>query len=401
MSAVVEDLQEHFREFETVTLRRLPLYRHLAGCIADDAEVAALLLLAPPERRWTTLLLAAVHERLLATLELADEDPVRPAAAEPLCAWYPSTAAPDAVRPVGRGSDDPWPHFRRIALEDPMVRRSITVRGTQTNEVGRGATTILALGRIAAEVDRPLGLVEVGASAGLNLRLDDHRYRYRPAEPTDAEAVVLEPVRSGGGTGADPDAAPTVPRVEIESVWRGPTEPPIPDRPPPIGSRTGIDLEPLDLRDPEDARWLVACQWPEQTKRLERCRTAVALARRDPPPVIRGDLVDHIVELVSAVPADQHPVVLSTWCLAYLEPRDQRAFLAELDRAGADRDLTLVYQEQAIAVPGLDPPERPDGVRDHRPTALCRQDWRAGVRRPAVRLADQHPHGTWLHWFHR
>lgn len=399
MSALVEDLQEHFREFETVTLRRLPLYRHLAGRIADDAEVAAMLLLAPPERRWTTLLLAAVHERLLDIRERTGSDPVRAAAAEPLCGWYPSTATPGAIRRVGRGPEDPWPHFRRIALEDPKVRQSIAVRGTQTNEVGRGAATLPALAGVAAETRRPSGLVEVGASAGLNLRLDDHRYRYRPDDPDAGEPVVVEPKRSRAVDAAASAEGGPSPLVEIDCSWRGPNRPPIPARPPVIGSRIGIDLEPLDLRDPDDARWLVACQWPEQIDRLERCRTAVEQSRHAPLEIMRGDLVEHIVELVADVPADQHPVVLSTWCLAYLEPDDQRAFLAELDRAGRDRDLTLLYQEQAVAVPGLDPPDRPDGVSDHRPTALCRQDWRGGRRRRAVRLADQHPHGAWLHWF--
>ena len=39
----------------------------------------------------------------------------------------------------------------------------------------------------------------------------------------------------------------------------------------------------------------------------------------------------------------------------------------------------------------------PDGRPDGAATALVRVDWRDGAR-TQHRLADQHPHGTWLEW---
>ena len=437
----IAEQQAHLREFSTVTLRRLPLYRYLAGRSADDAEVAARLLLAPPEQRWTTLLFAAVHDRVLDALDRAGGDPARAAAAEPLCAWYPS-ATPDGVRrPLGVAGDDPWPHFRRLALEDPAVAADLATRATQTNEVGRCATTVPALAVLAAEVAQPIGLVEVGASAGLNLRLDAYGYRYSPDRPSRSygrhgpanepggapdhpprsdddrggpgaiagPAAVGGPVERGdlalpaGPAGVGPSGELAVgggAGLVLASRWRGPHPPPWPGVPrlPEVVFRVGIDRQPVDVTDDAAARWLVACQWPEQAERLDRCRRAVVLARADPPPLVAADLVAEVEAQVARVPAGAHPVVLSTWCLAYLDAGDQRRALAALDRAGAVRDLTLLYQEKPGDVAGLDPPPRPDGVVDHRPTALCRQDWRAGRRRPARRLADQHPHGTWAEW---
>ncbi len=96
-------------------------------------------------------------------------------------------------------------------------------------------------------------------------------------------------------------------------------------------------------------------------------------------------------------PATPFPVVVATWALAYLDADRQRAFLAELDGLGAERDLSLVLAEQPERVPGVPMPPRPDGRPDGAPTALVRVDWRDGAR-TAVRLADLHPHGPWLEW---
>ena len=62
--------------------------------------------------------------------------------------------------------------------------------------------------------------------------------------------------------------------------------------------RAGLDLNPLDVRDDEDVRWLDSLVWPEQTDRFTVLRSAVALARQDPAPIHRGDLtVDLDLEL--------------------------------------------------------------------------------------------------------
>ena len=366
-------LADHFATFAKVTFKRLPLYRHLAEGVAQDREVAARLLLARPGQRWATLFMAAVHDRVLAGV---GPDGV---ADDPLADWYRSVT--DHPRPVGTGDDDPWPHFRRLALDDDLVADNLTNRATQTNEVGRCLALLPALGGVAADAGAPIGLVEVGASAGLNLRFDHYGYRYSPADAAAGDVIEL-----------NADAA-----LVLETTWRGQRPPRVPTVMPSVVHRAGVDLHPIDVTDEVAGRWLVACQWPEQPGRLERCRQAVALAAVDPPSLIRGDAIATLARLVDEVPDDAHPVVIATWFLAYLDPAGQRAFLHELDRIAEQRDVTLVFEEQPVEVPGLDPPPRPDGHFDPNPTALCRYDWRNG-HRTRVRLADQHPHVRWLEW---
>ncbi|MCB0977985.1 MAG: DUF2332 domain-containing protein [Acidimicrobiales bacterium] len=380
---------------------RLPLYRRIAEAASLDDEVASLLLLADTDDRNPTLLFAAVHDYLLAESDWAASPGTSLTAhgQDPLADWYPSLRGQPTQ--VSDGSGDPWPHFRRVALDEPKVAETMATRGTQTNEVGRCATTVPALGFVQRDVNRPIGLVEVGASAGLNLRLDSYGYRWT------REVRGSESGPSANASGRDGhDSVELLPGrpVMVESRWRAGRRPAVPTEMVAIGARMGIDRDPVDLSDTSAARWLIACQWPEQVERLERCRAAVREARSaaaagETAPVRRGDLVDLVGPAVVALPDDSHPVVLATWVLTYLGPEGQRRFLAALDGVAASRDLTLVLQEEPSAAPGLDLPPRPDVRSVPGPTALCRIDWRDGRRGDAVRLADQHPHGTWAEWF--
>ena len=58
-----------------------------------------------------------------------------------------------------------------------------------------------------------------------------------------------------------------------------------------------------------------------------------------------------------------------------------------------------LFAEHPSEVPGLPVPPRPDGAADDvRFSTMVRIDWRDGARQPARRLADMHPHVTWLVW---
>ena len=138
----------------------------------------------------------------------------------------------------------------------------------QTNEVGRSALIGPALTWAASRLPLPFRLVDVGSSAGLNMLCDRYLLDY-----------------GEHGTTGDPAAA-----VRVECTVLG-GRPPIAPRLPEIGSRVGIDLDPPDLRDPDDSRWLLACVWPG-TNRTERTERAIATAAADPPEVLQGDAAD-------------------------------------------------------------------------------------------------------------
>jgi hypothetical protein len=186
--------------------------------------------------------------------------------------------------------------LRSLANRSPTeLSRVILARRTQTNEPARCAALLPAL----ALLPQPLALIEVGASAGLTLLFDRYSYDY---------AGHLLP-------GGDPGA----PTLRCEP--RGPV--PLPARLPEIAWRAGLDLNPLDVTNDEDVRWLSCLVWPGESDRQQRLAAAIATARRDPPAVHRGDLVSDLPSLASQAPQGLHLVVYHCSVL-YQVAADQR-----------------------------------------------------------------------------
>lgn len=349
----VESLQGRFRIASTDHRRRSPFNARLLAAIADRPDIASILQSAPPQQQLPVLLLAAVHSQVLAdpSLELAD--------------WYPTTRAEPRT-------DDPFPAFARLCLaRDHELRAIVATRSTQTNEVGRCALFLPVLDQLAHEVG-PLALIDVGTSAGLNLRLD--RYAY--------EFTGDDGVRTAGGPSA----------VVLPCSVRGAA--PIPAAIPPIGGRIGLDREPIDLADDDSVRWLMACVWPDQHDRFERLRGAIDIAREHPVRVIAGGAVDGLGAAAHAVADAGHPVVITSWVLNYLSLDERERFVATLDALGAETNLTWVALESPGLCPGV---PFPAAVAESYLTHLLAVRWRDG-RRTVRHLAECHPHGYWMHW---
>jgi hypothetical protein len=354
---------ELFGEWAEGVVRDLPLYRRLCHGAAGDAEVADRVLLSPdPAQRIPNLLLAAVHDVVLA----GDHHPDAVA----LGHWYASVT--DPPRPVGRGVEDPWPHFRALALHHDGVAERLRTRTTQTNEVGRCGSLLPALGLLAQDVG-PLGLLDVGASGGLNLLLDRYEYRYRSADGATT--------RVGG---------PSTVRIDVDTTGAVA----VPAAMPTIVARSGIDQRPIDVTDAEEATWLEACVWPDQADRFHRLVAAIGIAQQFPPDLVEGDAVTSLAAGIARVGTSAHPVVTNSWVLNYLTSAQRVAYLAELERIGAERDLSWVYAEAPARIPEL--PNAPD-QRDDDLTVLSMVRWRGGER-IVDHLATVHPHGFWMHW---
>lgn len=133
----------------------------------------------------------------------------------------------------------------RVSLELPV----------QTNEVGRSAALIFGFLTVAGETGLPLRLLEIGASAGLNLRWD--RFRYE-----------------AGGFAWGPAESPVKLEFELEGA-APPNLPPSVE----IASRRGCDAMPIDPTAPEGQLTLLTYVWPDQPERIARMRAALEVAK--------------------------------------------------------------------------------------------------------------------------
>ncbi len=223
----------------------------------------------------------------------------------------------------------PYPDFREFLdarWED--VSRIVLTRATQTNEAGRCAALLPSLARIAAASGRPLALLEVGASAGLALFPDRYGYAY------DAGARVTRLAPASAAPGSYP---------VLDCAVTGPV--PLPAELPRVVWRAGIDLNPLDVRDPDDVAWLEALIWPEQEFRRERLRRAIAIAQADPPLLVAGDLNDRLPALAAQAPADATLVVFHSAVMAYLDAEARERFRSTMSRLAVERGCQWLSNE--------------------------------------------------------
>lgn len=302
------------------------VYEDWALGVAGDARVVALIDSLPLQKRQPNLVFAAAR----------------------LC------GAPDEPGAAGSG----YARFRSWLLEHwPQVAEEALRRRTQTNEPRRCAALLPALGLIPG----PLALIELGASAGLCLQPDRYSYRY------------------GRGGWLHPDAGPSA--VALETDAEGPI--PVPARLPEVAWRAGVDLDPLDVRDPDAVRWLTTLVWPGQAERRECILAAVGLAAQDPPPIARGEAIEELPELLANVPRGASTVIVTSAMLVY-QPYAERMRLVAAIRASGARWVSL---DGVGVLPEVD--------------ALLAEPVRGRftLSLDGEPLAEVGPHGQSVHWF--
>ncbi len=192
------------------------------------------------------------------------------------------------------GTPRGWEEFRAcVEAHREEVLATIMAHRTQTNEPARCATLLPLLARLPP----PLALLEVGASAGLCLLTDRYGYDYGGHQVEPVQHSGVEPpifaCRASPGT--------PLPCRGLEVAWRA-----------------GLDVEPVDVNDPDQVAWLEALVWPDEGDRLRQLRAAFAVARAEPPRVVAGDLRRDLAALAAQAPADATLVVFHSAVLAYV-----------------------------------------------------------------------------------
>ncbi|GAC1692763.1 MAG: DUF2332 domain-containing protein [Candidatus Dormibacteraceae bacterium] len=162
-----------------------------------------------------------------------------------------------------------WPAFRDALRENLSEIRRLVARGCQTNEVGRSAALLGGFLEVAQRTGLPLRILEIGASAGLNLRWDRYRYESgRSGEPGEA------------GWGDESSVVRLVHFFEVPPPFNRTAE---------VVERKGCDLEPIDPTTDEGALSLRSFVWADQLGRLSWLDGAITIAKEVPATVERLD----------------------------------------------------------------------------------------------------------------
>jgi len=257
-----------------------------------------------------------------------------------------------------RDAPDPWPAFRAAALAHAdRVAEFVRSQPVQTNEVQRCFALLPIFLTIARDHGRPLDLLELGASAGLNLLWDRYRYRYR-----------------NGGWG---EPGP----LDLSGEERGPVPADLLRQGVSIARRRGVDLQPLDVGDPADVRTLRVFT---ASHRLPRLMRAIELARAAPPEVVRGDYLDVLPGLLAGRDATALAVVYQTLSSVYLSDAGRARLWQIIEEAGRAGPLAYVWTPT---------PEEHGQRRGDYPIELA--TWPGPERRVIARMDN---HGEWLDW---
>jgi len=282
-----------------------PMYRHLLAVTYDDVErggpCAHVLANAPAG---VDPIFEAMPLRFLGGVHRI----VLEGRAPDLGECYPSVGGHfDADRP-----DDIDRRFLEAVHEHRDELIVSLTRGLQTNEVGRCAALLLGFLAVADETRLPLRVLEIGASAGLNLRWDHYRYEGGahasawgdPSSPLRFQGVYVEPL----------------PSLDIDAV---------------VAERSGCDRNPIDASTAEGALTLRSFVWPDQLARFAALDAALRVAADVPVSVDRAEADDWVEAQLSSRRAGVTTVVYHSIVWQYMTAVTRTRLRHALDRAGS------------------------------------------------------------------
>lgn len=287
-----------------------PLYAGLMERAADDVRGGGptweILRGHEDDPRFSVLglrLLGAVNRLVLTGQE--------PALADAYASGRVSAAWERLLDAVGRNSAE-----LRDSLEQPV----------QTNEVGRCAALIFGFLAVVGETGLPLRLLEVGASAGLNLRWD--RYHY------EADGFAWGPADS-----------PL--RLEFELEGTAPTLPASVE----VAERRGCDANPIDVSTADGRLSLRSFVWPDQPERIARMEAALEVADEEPVALDRETASTWAQRMLAEPAPGRATVIYHSIVSQYLSDEERTALFDAIHEAGeratADAPLAWLRMEPA------------------------------------------------------
>ncbi|MBS4220107.1 DUF2332 domain-containing protein [Bacillus sp. FJAT-49711] len=281
-----------------------PLYEHLSLKISEDHDLLELSSHAQEGQPIPNLFLGAVHYLLQSGCN------------HPLKEYYPSMLeSPLNLKSI-------FSHFKDfcLAFKSDIINLLQTKR-VQTNEVRRSAYLYPSFCYMYDKVKKPLSLIEIGTSAGLQLLWDQYGYSYRNGH------------HYGDKTS----------KVQVTAEIRGKQFPARLEKIPPVASKVGLDLHVCDITNPKNALWLKSLIWPEHRDRVLLFEKAAQLFIENPVELIEGDGVTLLPDVVEQAPADSAICIFHTHVANQMPEELKHKLIKIIKTLGAQRDVFHLY----------------------------------------------------------
>ncbi|MET3195735.1 DUF2332 domain-containing protein [Bacillus sp. OAE603] len=280
------------------------LYEFLSLEIAQDDDLLELCANTLNGQPVPNLLFGAVHYLLLRGNEHKLKD------------FYPSIVAES--KPL----KDSFVYFKEFCLINKNeIIQLLETKLVQTNEVRRCAYLYPVFSFIYEKTKKPLALIEIGTSAGLQLLWDQYSYSYNTNE------VV-------GNKGS---------KLHISSELKGDITPFLTTTSPPVSSRTGIDLNTVDLTDEEEFLWLKSLIWPEHKERLLMFEKAASYLKDFPVELVEGDGVSLLEGFIEKVSIYCTVCIFHTHVANQMPIETRNLLLNTVESIGNNRDVFHIY----------------------------------------------------------
>lgn len=331
-------LSQSFKRFTEECKGSSELYEFLSSQIADDERLLELAAHVREGQPGPNMLFGAVHHLLL---QESDHD---------LKYYYPSMSESPENRKNSFAS------FKDFCLENQLeIIGILRNKSVQTNEVRRCAYLYPTFNYAYKQVGKPLAMIEIGTSAGLQLMWDQYSYSY----------------------GTDQLFGNVASKVHLTSEVRGELQN-IQSEPPIITQKIGVDLNVVDLEKHEDVSWLKALIWPEHKERLALFDKAIEIFKGNSPKLIEGNGVDLLEEISREIPEKNALCIFHTHVANQFSKEMKFDLLEKIEKLGHKRDIIHVYNniwDEALHL---------DYWIDSESTKLT--------------LGDTEGHGRWFEW---
>jgi hypothetical protein len=343
----IEKIQDRFAIFAEQECKfSSAFYYDLSLKISKDDEMSRMASYASYGQPIPNIFLAAVHYIVLKNkgCELAK--------------YYPSVNKDLNVQEL------PYQLFKEFCIKyEAQIIELISTRIVQTNVISRCSYLMPILSELINKGQKNACIIDIGASAGLNLNFDLYEYW------TDGQKIYG-------------DSSVKIEFQTIDSAIKSIL---------PINyliRKIGIDQNLINPQNEDEKLWLNALIWPDHLERFNSMEKALELRQNDRIDMIKASEVNQFEEIINNQRADETLIIYATHTLYQFSPDNRHDFFTMLDRIGKKRDFDFLSVESTRYLQ-----EKYKSSQ----TVIELTSYTNGKKNEKF-IAETNGHGNWIRW---